>query len=103
MDHLIAYWYFHLPNYLLAVIGYTLIARFALGFFVQPDWDNYIWRFFCRLTNPALAATRWITPLYLGGIVLPLVAAFWTFLFRYALFAALLKAGLAPNLQGATT
>jgi uncharacterized protein YggT (Ycf19 family) len=99
-DQLLAYWYFHLPNYLLAALGYTLLARFALGFFVAPDWNNYIWRFFKRFTEPFLKVTAFITPAQIGATVfLPVIAAFWTFLLRYVWFFLLAAAGLAPELQ----
>ncbi|MBL9036825.1 MAG: YggT family protein [Rhodospirillaceae bacterium] len=98
LDQLLSYWYFHLPNYLLAVLGYTLIARFLLGFFVAPDWDNYIWRFFRRLTDPCLLAAGYITPRQLSGVVLPVIAAFWTFLIRFLWFLVLSQAGLMPTL-----
>jgi YggT family protein len=98
-NQLLAYWYFHLPNYLLAALGYTLLARFALGFFVAPDWRNYIWRFFRRVTDPCLAAAAYITPRQLGATVfLPVIAAFWTFLLRYIWFFVLWRAGLTPDL-----
>lgn len=97
LDQLLTYWYFHLPNYILAVLGYTLLARFVLGFFVRPDWDNYIWRFFRRLTDPCLAVAGYITPWQLRGVVLPVIAAFWTFLLRYLWFFILIRAGLAPT------
>ena len=97
-DQLLAYWYFHLPNYLLAALGYTLVARFVLGFFVAPDWDNYIWRFFRRVTDPCLKVAAYITPAQLGATVfLPVIAAFWTFLLRYLWFFLLSGAGLAPE------
>jgi hypothetical protein len=98
LGQLLSYWYFHLPNYLLAVLGYTLLARFALGFFVAPDWNNYIWRFFRRLTDPCLVAAAYITPRQIPGIVLPVIAAFWTFLIRYLWFFILWRAGLTPDL-----
>ena len=98
-DQLLAYWYFHLPNYLLAALGYTLVARFVLGFFVAPDWNNYIWRFFRRVTDPCLTVAAYITPAQLGDTVfLPVIAAFWTFLLRYLWFFLLSGAGLAPEL-----
>ena len=28
-DQLLAYWYFHLPNYLLAVLGGSVVSSFA--------------------------------------------------------------------------
>lgn len=96
-DQLLAYWYFHLPNYLLAALGYTLAARFLLGFFVAPDWNNYIWRFFRRVTDPALAAAGYITPRQIGGVILPLVAMFWTFILRYAWYVMLSWSGAAPG------
>jgi uncharacterized protein YggT (Ycf19 family) len=100
IDQLLAYWYFHLPNYLLAALGYTLLARFALGFFVAPDWNNYIWRFFRRVTDPCLKITAFFTPAQIGTTVfLPVIAAFWTFLLRYVWFFLLSGAGLAPELS----
>jgi hypothetical protein len=98
LGQLLSYWYFHLPNYLLAVLGYTLLARFVLGFFVAPDWNNYIWRFFRRLTDPCLRAVAYITPRQIPGLVLPVIAAFWTFLLRYLWFFILWRAGLTPDL-----
>jgi len=98
LGQLLSYWYFHLPNYLLAVLGYTLLARFILGFFVAPDWNNYIWRFFRRLTDPCLAVAGYVTPRQIGGTVLPVIAAFWTFLLRYLWFFILWRAGLTPDL-----
>jgi hypothetical protein len=46
-----SYWYFHLPNYAFAVLFWTLIGRFMFGFFLPPDSPNYIYRWFCRLTE----------------------------------------------------
>ena len=98
-DQLLAYWYFHLPNYLLAALGYTLLARFVLGFFVAPDWNNYIWRFFRRVTDPCLKVDRLH---HAGASSAPpcscrSIAAFWTFLLRYLWFFLLSGAGLAPE------
>ena len=93
--------YLHQPNYLLAARGYRGLARFALGFFVAPDWNNYIWRFFRRVTDPCLAAAAYITPAQIGATpFLPIIAAFWTFLLRFAFYFALAAAGLAPHFVG---
>ena len=46
------YWYFHIPNFVLAAVMYTLLGRLVLGFFVPENWDNYIWRGFKRVTDP---------------------------------------------------
>ncbi len=54
MPDIWTYWYFHIPNFVLAALVYTLIGRFVLGFFVPENWDNYIWRAFRRLTDPVV-------------------------------------------------
>ena len=55
---LLTYWYFHLPNFVLAALMYTLLGRALLGLIVEPDSSNYIWRFFCRITDPVHRADR---------------------------------------------
>jgi YggT family protein len=77
-----ALWAVAVVNYLLAAVGYTLLGRLLLSFFVPPDWDNYIWRFFRLITDPALALTRRITPAFVPDPMLPLVAFFWTMVAR---------------------
>jgi len=99
MDYLLTYWYFHLPNYLIATVIYTMLGRFLLGLFVPYEWDNFIWRFFCRLTDPVLAVTRWLTFGALPEGLLPLVAVFWLFLLRIAYWMVLFRAGLAPPVE----
>jgi YggT family protein len=94
------YWYFHLPNYLLAALLYTLLGRFVLGFMVPPDSSNYIWRFFRKLTDPVVAATGFITPRFIGPFLLPLVGMFWLTVLRVGLLIALFAIGLAPQASG---
>jgi YggT family protein len=59
---ILSYWYFHLPNFVLAALMYTLAGRVLLGVIVAPDSSNYIWRFFCRFTDPVVAAVALVTP-----------------------------------------
>ena len=54
----LTYWYFHLPNFLLAALMYTLLGRVLLALIVQPDSSNYIWRFFCQL--PTRSWPQWL-------------------------------------------
>jgi uncharacterized protein YggT (Ycf19 family) len=90
------YWYFHIPNYVLAALIYTLLGRLTLALFVPPDWPNYIWQAFLRLTNPILAAVATITPRMVGPVMLILAAIFWLFALRIVLLAVLVAAGLIP-------
>lgn len=91
------YWYFHLPNYILAVLLYTLLGRFLLGFMMPPESTNYIWRFFRRLTDPVLVAADFITPRFISPFFLPLIGAFWLLILRHALFLALYAVGASPE------
>ena len=91
-----SYWYFHIPNFVLAAIMYTLMGRMVLGLFVPPDWDNYIWRFFRRLTDPFLRLVRFITPEILGHGVVMVFGVLWLMVLRLGWFFTLLLLGLAP-------
>ncbi len=94
------YWYFHLPNYLLAVWMYSLLARFILALFFPADSSNYIYRAFVRLTDPVLAVVRVVTPHAVSAFPLILLAAVWLLVLRFALLAGFAAAGLAPTISG---
>ncbi|MGE0231094.1 MAG: YggT family protein [Flavobacteriaceae bacterium] len=95
----IQYWYFHIPNYVLAVVMYTLLARFILSFFLPPDSRNYIFRGFCFVTNWFLAPVRFLTPAMVPHMLLLLFGMVWAGALRYALYFALTGAGLAPTVS----
>ena len=72
-----AYWYFHLLNFALAVLMYTLLGRVLLGLMVDADSPNYIWRFFCRITDPVTAIVAIVTPKVTPPVVLWLFGFVW--------------------------
>ncbi len=90
------HWYFHLPNYALAVLVYTMIGRFLLSLILAPDTKNYIQRWFVRLTDPVLRLIRPITPSMVPPPVLPLLAVVWLTLLRLGLLIWFLNTG-APR------
>jgi uncharacterized protein YggT (Ycf19 family) len=92
-----SYWYFHIPNFILAAVMYTLLGRLLLGFFVPETWDNYIWRAFKVVTDPAVRLVRAITPSVLSQPIVLVFAVLWMMVARIAYFALLLNAGLAPS------
>jgi YggT family protein len=94
------YWYFHIPNYLLALVMYSLLARFLLSFVFTPDSKNYIYRGFVRVTDPALAVVRPLTPRSVPPLALMLFGAIWLLIARFVLLASLSAAGLAPTIPG---
>lgn len=98
-DFFWSYWYFHLPNYALAVLIYTLVGRFLLGMLVPPDSTNYIWRFFVRLTDPVLRGMTYVIPGYILPGFRPLAAAFHLYVLRVAMFVILYAKGMVPRLE----
>jgi hypothetical protein len=95
------YLHFHLPNYALSVLIYTMFGRFLLGFFVPPNKPNYIYRWFCRLTDWFIRPVAFITPRALPPVFLPPIAAFWLIVIRLVFFAAMFAAGQLPSVTGA--
>lgn len=95
---ILEYWYFHLPNYALAVLMYTLLGRFLLSFFFAPGSSNYIWRAFVRLTDPVVRIFAFITPRAVPALITLLFAFLWLFVIRIALLRVFAEMGLAPQL-----
>ena len=95
----LTYWYFHLPNFLLAALMYTLLGRALLGLIVDPDSPNYIWRFFCRITDPVVSAVALVTPKATAPVVLWLFGFVWLFWLRVLLFNLFLAAGIVPRMS----
>ena len=94
---LLPYWYYHLPNFVLAVVMYTLLGRVVLGLIVQPDSGNYIWRIFCRLTDPAVALFAIVTPKATAPVVLWMFGVVWLFWLRVILLNTFLYFGAIPS------
>ena len=93
-----SYWYFHLPNYALSVLFWTLIGRFMFALFLPPESTNYIFRWFRRLTDWLMPPVRFITPSIVPALAIAPIAAFWVAVARVAFFMVLYAAGAAPRL-----
>jgi len=94
---LLPLWYFHLPNFVLAALMYTLLGRVLLSLFVAPDSANYIWRFFCRITDPVVALIALVTPKASAALVVWLFGVVWLFWLRVLLLYAFLMMGALPR------
>lgn len=90
------HWYFHIPNFILAALVYTLIGRLILGIFVPDSWDNYIWRAFKSLTDPVISVARVVTPQVMPRLVVMVFTVLWLSVARVALAIGLNAAGLLP-------
>ena len=97
------YWYFHLPNFVLAALMYTMLGRFGIGLMVVGASGNYIWRFFCRITDPVLGVIAIVTPKVTVPAVLWLFGFVWMFWLRVVLHYVLLVLNLVPRFGGAAS
>lgn len=93
-------WYFNLPNFVLAVVMYTMLGRAVLGLFVEHGSNNYIWRGFCAITDPFLKAFAAVTPKATAPVVLWLFGFVWLFWLRVLLFVVFYATG-ALRVSGA--
>ena len=91
-------WYYHLPNFILAALMYTLLGRALLGLYIDHGSQNYIWRFFCRFTDPVIAAISLVTPKATVPVVIWLFGVVWLFWLRLGLLFAFLLLGAAPRM-----
>src|SRR5262245_18500165 len=94
---ILSIWYFHLPNVSLAALMYTLLGRALLGLMVAPESLNYIWRFFCRITDPFIALIAPLTPKATAPVVVWLFGVVWLFLLRVGLLYLFLLLGAVPR------
>ncbi len=81
-------WYFHIPNYILAAVMYSLIGRFLLSFFFPAGSTNPIFRVFVWITELAVRVTRFLTPSVVPHMVILIFAVLWTMLLRFGLLIA---------------
>jgi YggT family protein len=82
---LLASWLYLAPNFILAALMYTLLGRVLLGLIVAPDSPNYIWRFFCRVTDPVVAVVALVTPKAAVPVIVWLFGVVWLFWLRVGL------------------
>ena len=92
------YWYFHIPNLILAALIYTLIGRYLLTLFFSKKPDAVILRVFQSITDPVLRAVRVITPaIGPNGLVL-VFAIVWLMAARMFWFLTCVAAGMSPTM-----
>ena len=93
----LTYWYYHLPNFILAALMYTLLGRVLLGLMIGEESQNYIWRFFVRITDPIVAVVAAVTPKAAAPVVMWLFGFVWLFWLRVGLLILFTMYGLVPK------
>ena len=91
------YWPFHVVNYLLAAVFWTLIGRSLMILFVRPDSPFFVMRFFRMITDPFMAVFRFMTPGFMHPALAPIYVAFWVFVIRIVFGLVMLRLGYAPH------
>ena len=79
-----------ISDYLLGVVMWTLIGRFAMGIFLPEDSTFFFMKFFVKSTNPVINLFKWITPSFLIQPFVPLYVAWFFFMARFYLMPWLL-------------
>ena len=93
----LTFWLFQLPNFVLAVLMYTLLGRVLLGLILDPNSSNYIWRFFCRITDPIVALVALVTPRAAAPVIIWLFGFVWLFWLRVGLIYVVFLMSAAPK------
>jgi uncharacterized protein YggT (Ycf19 family) len=89
---------FQLPNLLIAMAMYSVLARFLLSLFMRPD--QVMLKVFTQVTEPVLAPVRVITPSIVPEPVIFVFAFLWLFALRILLYVVLRMYGLVPSIVG---
>ena len=72
-------------DYLMGMVMWTLIGRFAMGIFLPVEHPFFFNRFFVRATDPLLRVFKPITPSFLVAPFIPLYVAWFFFMIRFYL------------------
>jgi YggT family protein len=90
----LAHWYYHVPDVILAMLIYLLIARLALGLIMRADRGRLVVSALDRITDPVLAGVGAITPRIVPLPLVIVIAVVWLAALRLALFIAVTAKGI---------
>ena len=71
------YWWFHIPNLLMAAMIYTLIGRYLLELFFAKKQDAVILKVFRTVTDPVVKLVRLITPAVIPNGLVVAASVMW--------------------------
>lgn len=98
-EHFLTHWYFHVPNYLLAVVIYSLIGRYVLELFLAKKPDAVILKVFRTVTDPVVRVVRYITPAVVPHGLVIIAAIVWLMALRMFLYLTIIASGVKPFLS----
>ena len=77
-------------DYIMGMIMWTLIGRFAMGIFLPQDSSFFFMRVFVKYTNPLINLFKPITPNFLVPGLVPLYVAWFFYMIRFYIMPWLL-------------
>ena len=90
----LAHWYYHVPDLILAVLIWLLVARFVLDLLPGRGSDNLLVHVVVGVTDPVLRGVGYITPRVVPSLLAIACAAAWLLAARVALFVAVSARGV---------
>lgn len=96
-ESFVTYWWFHIPNLLMAAMIYTLIGRYILELVFGSDSKAVIVAVFRSVTNPFMKLIRWITPALAPDGLVVVFAIVWLIAGRMFWFLTAVAAGMRPT------
>lgn len=91
------FWYFHIPNLVMAALIYTLIGRYLLTLFFARNPDAVILKVFSSVTDPVLRLVRAITPAIVPNGLVLVFSIVWLMALRMFWFLTCVAAGMKPS------
>jgi len=70
-------------DYLLGVVMWTLVGRFAMGIFLPEDSSFFFMQVFVKATNPIIKVFAIVTPSFLIGALVSMYVAWFFYMFRF--------------------
>lgn len=92
-DAFTTYWWFHVPNLLLAALMYTLVGRYALELFFRGR-EVVILNVFRSVTDPIVRLVRTITPAIVPNGLVIVFAVAWLLAARMLWFLTAVAFGM---------
>lgn len=93
----ISFFTFTVPNYILAVLTYTMLGRFVLSLLFANRPDAVIYKAFVQITDPVFKAVRFVTPAMVAPPLVLVLSLFWLTAARIVLFLANRLLGIGPT------
>jgi len=99
-DSFAAYWWFHIPNLLMAALIYSLIGRYLLELFFAKKQDAVILKVFRSITDPVVGLVRHITPAIVPDGLTIVFTIFWLMAARMFWFLTAVTYGMRIGAGG---